>query len=103
MPDIDNLFVLAINCETIGRQVASYEREHRQQEQLPMQKSNSNRGGKFDSHENKWQDADAQSQHNADNTAKSSIVTNPTVTGNNSNENNFFSDTINKDGYSFLS
>ena len=43
-----------------------------------------------------------QSQHNADNTAESSIVTNPMVIGNNSNANSFSSKTINKDGNSFL-
>ena len=42
-------------------------------------------------------------QHNADNTAESSIVTNPTVTGNNRNENNFFWETINNGSNIFLS
>ena len=44
-----------------------------------------------------------QSQHNADNTAESSIVTNPMVISNNSNKNSFSSETINKDSNSFLS
>ena len=42
--------------------------------------------GKFGSYENKRQDTELQSQHNADNAAESSIATNPMVMGNNSNE-----------------
>ena len=59
-------------------------------------------GGKFESYENKRQDAEVKSQHNTDNTAKSSIVTNPMFMGNNSNENSFSSETINKDRNSFF-
>ena len=44
-----------------------------------------------------------QSQDNADNTVESSIVTNPMVIGNNSNESSFYSGTINKDCDIFLS
>ena len=43
-----------------------------------------------------------QSQHNADNRAKSSIVTNPMVMGYNSNENSFSTEAINRDSNSFL-
>ena len=44
-----------------------------------------------------------QNQHNADNTAKPSVITNPMVTGNNNNENNFLSEPINKDSNSVFS
>ena len=60
-------------------------------------------GGKFETYENKRQDVEVQSQHNADNTPESSIVTNPMVIGNNSNENSFSSGTINKNSKNCLS
>ena len=60
-------------------------------------------GGKFESYENKRQHAELQSQNNADNTAESSIVTNPMVMVNNSNENSLSSEAMNKNSNIFLS
>ena len=60
-------------------------------------------GGKFESYEIKRQDAEVQSQYSAENAAELSIVTYLMVIGNNSNENSFSSETINKDSNSFLS
>ena len=93
MPDIDNLDVLPINCETIGRKVASDENIDSKRN-CQHERAFQTEGRKFESYENKRQDTEVQSQHNADNTAESSIVTNPTVISNNRNENSFFSETI---------
>ena len=103
MADIDNLGVLTINCDTIARQVASDENTDSSKVNCQHERAIQREGGKFEIYENKRQDAEVQSQHNAENTAQSSIVTNPMVMGNNSNENSFSEETINKDSKSFLS
>ena len=103
MPDIDNLVVLAINCEEIGRHLTSDKNTDNSKGNCLCKKVIQTEGRKFESYKNKRQDAEAQSQHNADNITKSSIVTNPTVIGNNSNENSFSEKTINKYSNSFFS
>ena len=103
MPDTDNLGVLTIKCETIGRQVALDENTDSSKRHSQHQRTIQTEGGKFESYENKRQDAEEQSQHNRKNTAKSSTVANPMVMGNIGNENSFSADTINKDSNSFLS
>ena len=57
-------------------------------------------GRKFEQFESEKQDAEEQSQPNADNTAKQTIVTNPMFMGNNKE---FFAEAINNDSDSFLS
>ena len=83
MPDMDNHDVQATNCETIGRQVAPDEDKDSSERNCQHERTIQTEGGKFESCENKRQDAEAQSQHNAENTAASSIVSNPMVRGNN--------------------
>ena len=95
MSDIDNLGVLTINCETISRQVASHKNTDNSKGNCQCERVIQTEGGKYESYENKRQDTEVQSQHNADNTAKSGIVTHPTVMDNNSNENGFSAKTIN--------
>ena len=103
MPDIDNLGILTINCETIGRQVTPDENAGNSKRNRQHERTIQTEGGKFESYENKRQDAEAKSQHNADNTLQSSIVTNPMVISNTCNENSFSAETINKDSNSILS
>ena len=103
MPDIDNLGALTVNSETIDRQVASDENTDNCKRNCQHKRAIQTEGGKFQSYENKRQDAEAQCKHNADNAAKSSIVSNPTVIGKNSNENSFSSENINKDSNCFFS
>ena len=80
IPDIDSLGVLTINCENIGRQVASDQNT-----------------------DNSKRNCQCKREIQTDNTAESSIVTNPMVISNSSNQNSFSSQTINKDSNSFLS
>ena len=96
MSGIENLGVLAINCETIDRQVTSGENRDNSKRNCQCKRAIKTEGGKFEIYENKRQDAELQSQHNADNTAESGIVTNPTVISNNSNENSFSLETTNR-------
>ena len=103
MLDIGNLCILTINCETIGKQAASDENKDNSKRNCQCKTVIQIEGGKFESYENKRQDAEAQRQHNADNTAESIIVTYPIVISNNSNENSFSSQKINKDSNTFLS
>ena len=89
MQDIDKLGVLTINYKTIGMKLASdnsmdnrkrncqYERAVQMEDRIP------------ESCTNKRQDAEAQNQHNANNTAEPSVISNPMVMGNNYNENSF--------------
>ena len=46
---------------------------------------------------NKRLEADTHSQHNANNTTKPSVITNPMVTGNKNNKNSLLSESTNKD------
>ena len=103
MPEIETLGVLTINYDTIGRQAASDDNANNWKRNCQCVSAVQTEGGKFECHENKRQDTEEQSEHNTDNTAELSIVTNPQVIGNNSNGNSFFSEIINKDGDSFLS
>ena len=68
MPCIDNLGILIINCETIGRQVASDENTDSKRN-CQCKRAIKTEGRKFEIYENTRQDAEAQSQQNADNTA----------------------------------
>ena len=98
-PDIDRLSLLSFNCETTYRQVEVHDSAENSAHESPIQIES----GKSKQFESEKQDAEAQSQHNVDNTAKPTTVTNPTVTGNNSNENSFSAETINKDSNNFIS
>ena len=99
MPDIDTLSLIPLTCETTHRQVAVHDSADNSEYKSSIQTE----GGKCEQFESEKQDAEAQSQHNADNTAKPTIFTNPMVMGNNSNEKSFSAKTINKDSNSFLS
>ena len=59
MPDIDNLGVLTINCETIGRQVVSADNTDSERN-CQCKNAIQIEGRKFESYENKRQDAKAQ-------------------------------------------
>ena len=60
-------------------------------------------GGMPESCRNKRQDAETQSQHNADNTTEQGVITSPMVMGDNNNENSFYSESTNNDTNSFFS
>ena len=90
---------MPFNSDTIHRQVAvdksADNRNHKSQIQIDS--------GKWEQFESEKQDTEAQSQHDADNTAQPTVVTYAIVMGNNSNEKSFSAETINKDSNSFLS
>ena len=83
-----------------GKKLESYA-DHRQD--VDAQKAVQAEGSTPESSTSKRQDADTQSQHNADNTTKPRVVTNPTVTGNNNNENSFLSELSINENQSFVS
>ena len=100
--DRDNLGILTINGETIDRQVVSDDITDNSKRHGQCKRTIQIEGGKCEQFESEKQDAEAQSQQNADNTAEPTICTNPTVTGNNNNKNDFFVETVNKDSDSFF-
>ena len=125
MPDIDNLGVLTINSETIGRQLVpdnnadsrkgNCQYEKAVQTEDGMSESYACNGWDVDTQKaaqaedrmletctNKRQDAETQNQHSADNTTEPSVITNPRVMGNNNNENSFLSESTKNDANSYF-
>ena len=76
---IDKLSLISLNCETTHMQVGVDDNADNGKHENPIQI----KCGKCEQLESEKQDTEAQSQHNAGNTAKPNIVTNPTVMGNN--------------------
>ena len=98
MPDIDKLSLISFNCETTHRQVTVDDSVDNNECESQIQIG----GRKCKQFESEKQIAEAQSQHNADNTAKPTIVTNPMVTGSNNSNNDLVAETINNGSISFL-
>ena len=103
MPDIDKLCLISSDCKTIGRQVASDDITDNSKRNSQCERAIQIEGGKCEHFESEKYDAEGQSQQNTDNTAKPTIVTNPMITGNNNNKNDFFAETVNNDCNIFLS
>ena len=57
MPDIDNLGIPTINCETIGRQEASDKKTDNSKRNCQYERPNQTESVKFENYENKRQDA----------------------------------------------
>ena len=89
MPDIDNLGLLTIKYETVGRQLPAEDNTNNRKRNCQCNRVVHIQVGMSESCTNRRQDAETQSQHNADNTTEPSVFTNPMVIGNNNTENSF--------------
>ena len=100
MPDKDKPGLISFYCETTHRQMVTDDLTDNSKRNGQCKRAIQIEDRKCEQFESEKQDVEAQSQQDADNTAKPTIVTNPTVIGN--NKNDFFAQTVN-DGYNFLS
>ena len=78
MPGIDKLGLLTMNYETVSRQVASDDSTDNSKRNCQHKKQFKQKVENMKSKKKTW-DAEAQSQHNANNTTESSIVASPMV------------------------
>ena len=69
MPDIDALGLLKLNCEIIGRHLVSGDNANNSYRNCQYERAVDTAGGMPESCTHKRQDADTQSQHNAESTA----------------------------------